>query len=326
MSQTPRPQASLVALESAFGVLMGLPCGRVLHVNPAFCRLSGFAETHLRTHGCPWLRPALWASGTVTPREQLAKHGIELTSLMWPEPAGARLLLAHTPGAVVERAALKRLHAMLRGAMHELKTPVAGVLMGLECLGRQVACSPAAAQLMQEARRQLHWLNGTLDRLIHFAKAPELRPQQADLAALLAPLAQAADQPWGSIQWKAPSVPCTVWVDPEALQQLCKHLLDNAAEATGRAHSIDLAVTCSATLARLTVHDRGAGIEPAVAAQAFEPFFSTKHRHLGLGLSHAQRLARAHGGHVHLNSDVAGTVAEVVLPRQSVQPKGGGCE
>jgi signal transduction histidine kinase len=63
------------------------------------------------------------------------------------------------------------------------------------------------------------------------------------------------------------------------------------------------------------VSDTGPGIEPAVRARMFDPFFSTKFAGRGLGLAAVLGIMRACRGGIRVNSDVErGTAITVLWP------------
>jgi PAS domain S-box-containing protein len=66
---------------------------------------------------------------------------------------------------------------------------------------------------------------------------------------------------------------------------------------------------------RLEVADNGHGIPEDVAAQMFDPFFSTRFVGRGLGLSAVQGVVRAHGGGIRVSTSAQeGTRFEVLFP------------
>ncbi|MBI5083535.1 MAG: HAMP domain-containing protein [Acidobacteria bacterium] len=99
-----------------------------------------------------------------------------------------------------------------------------------------------------------------------------------------------------------PEISC----DPAQIQQVIIVLLANAGEALGKGGAITVrtrALPHGAGIA-ISVQDDGPGIEPALHAQIFEPFFSTKddqHR-TGLGLAVAKGIVERHGGTISLDS------------------------
>jgi two-component system sensor histidine kinase RegB len=95
-------------------------------------------------------------------------------------------------------------------------------------------------------------------------------------------------------------------------------LVNNALDADGAGHGVDVLVTAGPDL-EIVVRDEGRGMPPDVVARAGEPFFTTKPpgRGLGLGLFLVRSLADQLGGAFALQShEGKGTVATLRLPLQ----------
>jgi len=110
------------------------------------------------------------------------------------------------------------------------------------------------------------------------------------------------------------------WVHcvPEELNQVLSNLIQNAAEAApaedGR---VELEGWSEDGFSYLSVRDNGPGIGPENLSQVFNAFFTTKEAGagMGLGLTIAQRVARALGGSITVQSEVGvGTVFTLRLP------------
>lgn len=104
--------------------------------------------------------------------------------------------------------------------------------------------------------------------------------------------------------------------DPAQLEQVLINLIKNAEEAGGDPAEISLeAGTLADGSARLQVLDRGQGLSDEVMNSLFVPFYSTKERGSGLGLSLCREIVEAHGGRLRLrNRDGGGAEVTVRLP------------
>ncbi|MFN8589551.1 MAG: ATP-binding protein [Candidatus Eisenbacteria bacterium] len=93
------------------------------------------------------------------------------------------------------------------------------------------------------------------------------------------------------------------------------NLLLNAREAGGEGHVVELEARAEGGEGVLAVRDRGPGIAPDAAERIFEPYFSTKNRGSGLGLSMVRDVAERHGGRITLaNREGGGAEARLALP------------
>ncbi len=110
---------------------------------------------------------------------------------------------------------------------------------------------------------------------------------------------------------------------PGQLTQVFGNLIRNAAEASPTGGEVLIrvrqAIRGGREGTRVTIHDRGAGIPPAVQRQIFDPFFTTKElKGSGLGLWVSRTLILNHSGHIRFRSSSvkgkSGTTFQVFVP------------
>ncbi|HSD28405.1 MAG TPA: ATP-binding protein, partial [Vicinamibacteria bacterium] len=199
-----------------------------------------------------------------------------------------------------ERAAYEKLVRMMS---HEVGNTVGAGRSLLE------SCLAYGARLPEADRREFEGaLSVVVSRLgqLHeftsgFADVVRLPPPRlgpCDLAvvarAVATLLRPAAEERGTRLEVAAdPEVP-PVAADRTQLEQALVNLGKNALEAVGSGGVVAIRATSRSRRAVLEVEDSGPGIPPEVEARLFTPFFSTKERGQGLGLTLVQEVLRQH--------------------------------
>jgi two-component system sensor histidine kinase DctS len=115
-----------------------------------------------------------------------------------------------------------------------------------------------------------------------------------------------------------------VWCDRTMVEQVLLNLARNGMQAMDWPHCRDRVLVLQVQRATpenehagvvFSVTDLGAGIAPDVAAQLFNPFFTTKPEGMGLGLSLCRTVIEQHGGQLEFAAhNPKGTVFRFTLP------------
>ena len=215
---------------------------------------------------------------------------------------------------------------------HEMRTPLNAILGYAELLEMEIEGQINEGQrrnlerIRVGSRHLLDLINDVLDlaradarKLELDARPIDVRATVEEVAALLdgqasqAGLTLSADVP--------PSLPF-VNADLQRLRQILTNLIGNAIKFTPKG-SVHLAASVdeSASRVRIAVSDTGIGIDPAIRGDIFKEFFQADNALTrpyggsGLGLAISQRLARAMGGDITVESDFgSGSTFTLTLP------------
>jgi len=102
-----------------------------------------------------------------------------------------------------------------------------------------------------------------------------------------------------------PSIP----VDREQIKQVFLNVLLNAIEATGEGGCVSVDIRMFSrkngeNFLQIEVRDTGRGIPEEHLDNVFTPFFTTKDKGSGLGLSISHQIVREHGGTISVESRI----------------------
>lgn len=111
-------------------------------------------------------------------------------------------------------------------------------------------------------------------------------------------------------------------LDASQIQQVLVNLIKNAMQAMTRGGTLTLQTGEGSDGVWVSVADTGGGIPEDQLNRIFEPFYTTKKKGSGLGLMLVQRIVRAHGGRIDLQSQVGrGTTFRIWLPLHERNPR-----
>lgn len=111
-------------------------------------------------------------------------------------------------------------------------------------------------------------------------------------------------------------------IDSMQIQQVLVNLIKNAMQAMTKGGTLTLQTSESNDGVVVAISDTGGGIPQEQINHIFEPFYTTKKKGTGLGLMIVQRIVRAHGGRIELESQVGrGTTFRIWLPLHERRPR-----
>jgi heavy metal sensor kinase len=208
--------------------------------------------------------------------------------------------------------AFQRQQRFTGDASHQLRTPLAAILLQVEVALRRERAGDEYRQILGSVHQQANRLHRIVESLLFLARADaeSQMPQQEriDLAAWLPGQLEGWTAHPRSRDIMSRTSPVCVRAHPVLLGELLNVLLDNALKYSNPGKPVTVSVTATEKSAELLVEDRGVGIAPEEITHLFDPFFRSPSARLrgvegfGLGLSVAARIARAFGGELTVTS------------------------
>ncbi|MFB7304972.1 sensor histidine kinase [Heyndrickxia sporothermodurans] len=110
----------------------------------------------------------------------------------------------------------------------------------------------------------------------------------------------------------------TFFIDPQQIRQVLLNLLLNAVQAVEKSSEKKIKIIMekeNGEMGRILIIDTGKGMSQEEINHIFEPFYTSKEKGVGLGLTLSYNLIKENKGDIHVSSFPAqGTKFTVVLP------------
>lgn len=273
------------------------------------------------------------AAGTVCRRE-LTLHSPPMTLMVHAVPfrrgadRGGTVLVLHD---VTELRRLERVRQeFVANASHELRTPLTAIRGYVETLLDGAVDDPGRARpFLEVVARHAKRMSRLVDDLLDLSNIESGRLQLErhavpldEVARLVFALQQeAASKKEITLRLEIPPDLPAALADRDRLQQILINLVDNAIKFTAAGQVTLSAQKASSSHLEVVVTDTGTGISSTDLPRVTERFYRVdraRSRELGgtgLGLSIVKHLVHAHGGELHIESELGkGTTIRFTLP------------
>jgi CheY-like chemotaxis protein len=233
-------------------------------------------------------------------------------------------------------AKLESIGTLAGGIAHDFNNLLTGIMGNIGLVKTSISPSDAAYEMLDEAEKAALRARDLTQQLLTFARGGKPVKKSVEIAEILKESAAFALR--GSNVKLELSIPDDLWpieADEGQINQVINNLIINADEAMPSGGTLKIQAE-NLTLKKMAipllpggnyVHidiaDTGMGISPEHLERIFEPYFTTKQRGSGLGLTTAYSIVRNHGGIILADSrQNKGSTFQIYLPATKKTMKG----
>lgn len=276
---------------------------------------SGFADVALRT----------LADGTPRLRQEVRDPAVNATLGLSATPLGDQgvvIIFSKIPAEKVapEDVAYSPFWEFLASRVaQEIKNPMVAVNTFAQLLPKKYDSEDFRTAFADVVQKEVTRINNVVETLFDFAQHPRLVLQKSNMHATLQNVLDGFQEELAArninvhMQWD-PDV-TEVEMDPIHFSRAVHNVIQNSIDAMPGGGILEVATHRSGADLELVISDTGPGIAAQDASLVFMPFFSTKERGMGLGLTVANRIMEQHEGKLELrNSTNKGGVFALRLP------------
>ncbi|MFQ5449447.1 MAG: nitrogen regulation protein NR(II) [Nitrospinaceae bacterium] len=226
---------------------------------------------------------------------------------------------------------LSAIGTLALGMAHEIRNPLGGIRGSAQLL-RQELGNPQHQEYLDVVISEVDRINRMVERIMDFTRPKTLEIKEINIHEILGEIILLEKESLSRKRCRVeqvydPSLPL-IEADKDQLKQVFLNLIKNAREASRERGKIQLITRVGTGYSIKTsrdpnpkksivveVIDSGSGMEEAILKNIFTPFFTTKKRGSGLGMSISLKLVENHGGKIKVTSEKGlGTTVQVFLP------------
>ncbi len=213
-----------------------------------------------------------------------------------------------------------------RRIAHEIKNPLTPIALSAQRIQRKYSgLSEEGDHVLKDCTttivRQVNDLKSLVNEFSSFARMPQANPTLQDLNLIIEESLILYRQSHNRIRFTfEPDLRITKFhLDHEQIKRVMTNLIDNSLAAIQKIDDGQIWIATrldkSLEMVIIELNDNGPGIDEKTQARLFEPYFSTKKRGTGLGLTIVKTIINDHRGFIRVRENhLKGTCFVIELP------------
>jgi two-component system sensor histidine kinase AtoS len=198
---------------------------------------------------------------------------------------------------------LASLGTLTAGVTHEIRNPLTVIRAETERLASQPRDLEYLKTFSELLLKHIDRITGIVQRMLSLAKEKDRRNIDVDLNDIINTTTQFFTTPGIYIDKNLQVIP-PIKGYPEEIQEVIVNLIQNAIDAMPKGGRITIRSYLEENRSVIEISDTGKGIPQEIREKMFDPFYSTRHEGVGLGLSIVYRIVREHGGDIKVASEL----------------------
>ena len=212
---------------------------------------------------------------------------------------------------------LSSLGELSAGIVHEVRNPLAAIKGAVEILEDEIPIDSPRREFAALAKKEVDRIDKLVGEFLRFARPAKLLVQPTNLNEIIESVAllleqQAANNQVSIVKDLQKNL-SRVSADAEQIRQVLLNLAINALQVMPDGGKLTFRTFQTNEHCTIEVEDEGGGIDAEIQSKIFNPFFTTKEKGVGLGLSVAFQIIEQHGGKLTVENTKNGANFRLIL-------------
>lgn len=213
---------------------------------------------------------------------------------------------------------LASLGELAAGIVHEVRNPLASIKGAVEILEDGKTSNEARQEFASLAKTEVDRLDKLVGEFLRFARPTTLTVNRNNLneiaESVLSLLESQAMSQGVSVKTDFAGDLPDVMADREQIKQVILNLAINSLQAMPAGGTLRFRSFRRDGYCQVEIEDTGGGIDAQFVSKIFDPFYTTKDKGIGLGLSVAYKIVAQHNGRLGFRPSDGGSTFELELP------------
>ncbi|WP_377891023.1 ATP-binding protein [Alkalihalobacillus sp. R86527] len=216
---------------------------------------------------------------------------------------------------VVQSEKLSAIGKLSAGFAHEIRNPLTSIIG----LTKIIQVDDTQTKYMEIIKSELERIDKLVNEFVMYGKPGGTQKKTCEIGSIISDTVKlmhcTAKKKNVHLHFDQPKDLVELYIDKSQFKQVLINLINNAIDAMSEGGDVTIALAVHDTEVTITINDEGNGMTQEEIENFGLPFYSTKDKGLGIGLSICSDIVKSHNGRIGVNSsDENGTAIQLSFP------------